>query len=310
MALNTDMLESFVQVATHLSVSRAALELGINKSLVSKRIAQLEELVRTTLFSRSTRHIAMTPAGEVYLNYARQALKDALNAQEQLKNLRSDLVGTIRLCAPVSWGQRVLADHLPSFLIMNPRIEIELQLSDRLSDLAQEKFDLGLRWTIKPAHELVCLPIARVEFVICASPDYLSRFDAPMCPADLSQHECIAYWREPSDDKWHFFKKIANSTEISGVRIDQHVRYRLRANDTQVAAKAALAGLGIALLPKYSVASELASGHLVAILNDWTPDTRFGTWIVAQQPFDRAHLARTQALVVHLRDKLSSKLTD
>jgi DNA-binding transcriptional LysR family regulator len=297
MALNTDMLEAFVQVASHLSVSRAADQLHVSKSLVSKRVAQLEDAVRATLFSRSTRHIALTPAGEVYLDYARRALLDAAAAEERLKNLRSELMGLIRISAPVSWGQRVLSAQLPEFLLLHPGVELELQLSDRLVDVAQEKFDLCLRWATAAAHDLVSLPVARVNFVMCASPKYLARQGQPAHPSELSRHECIAYWREPSDDKWHLF----NGTE----KVDLTVHGRLRVNDTEVASQAALAGLGIALLPRYSVDAGLVAGRLLPVLADWIPDTRFGTWIAATQSPDRAQLARSQALITYLRQRLA-----
>ena len=109
MALSTDMLSTFVKVAEHLGVSAAAADMGISKGVVSKRVAQLEQAVRTTLFSRSTRRVALTPAGEIYLAFARQALAALVHADEQLRDLRQDLSGQIRITAPGSWGQKVLA---------------------------------------------------------------------------------------------------------------------------------------------------------------------------------------------------------
>ena len=101
MAISTDMLAAFVQVAEHLSVSAAALHLGTGKSVVSKRVAQLEAQVKATLFSRSTRRIALTAAGEAYLEFARRALVEVATAEERLRDLRTELTGQIRLTAPV-----------------------------------------------------------------------------------------------------------------------------------------------------------------------------------------------------------------
>ena len=296
MAISTDMLEAFVKVADHLSVSAAAADLGIGKSLVSKRVAQLETLVRATLFSRSTRKIALTPAGEVYLDFARRALLEVASAEERLRNLRSDLTGQIRVTAPVSWGQRVLAKLIPEFLRQHPAIEIELLLGDRLMDVAHERVDIALRWTAAPAHELVSVPIARVDWVICAAPAYLAAAGEPHEPDALAQHSCMNYWRESSDDAWHL---RAGEREVT-VR----VRSRYRANNPEAVADAALAGLGIAMLPLYTCDAALAAGRLQRVLAPWTPATKFGAGITAVVAPDRVRLSRNQALLTFLQDRL------
>ena len=296
MAISTDMLEAFVKVADHLSVSAAAADLGIGKSLVSKRVAQLETLVRATLFSRSTRKIALTPAGEVYLDFARRALLEVASAEERLRNLCSDLTGQIRVTAPVSWGQRVLAKLIPEFLRQHPAIEIELLLGDRLMDVAHERVDIALRWTAAPAHELVSVPIAQVDWVICAAPAYLAAAGEPHEPDALAQHSCMNYWRESSDDAWHL---RAGEREVT-VR----VRSRYRANNPEAVADAALAGLGIAMLPLYTCDAALAAGRLQRVLAPWTAATKFGAGITAVVAPDRVRLSRNQALLTFLQDRL------
>ena len=296
MAISTDMLEAFVKVADHLSVSAAAADLGIGKSLVSKRVAQLETLVRATLFSRSTRKIALTPAGEVYLDFARRALLEVASAEERLRNLRSDLTGQIRVTAPVSWGQRVLAKLIPEFLRQHPAIEIELLLGDRMMDVAHERVDIALRWTAAPAHELMSVPIAQVDWVICAAPAYLAAAGEPHEPDELAQHSCMNYWRESSDDAWHL---RAGEREVT-VR----VRSRYRANNPEAVADAALAGLGIAMLPLYTCDDALAAGRLQRVLAPWTPATKFGAGITAVVAPDRVRLSRNQALLTFLHDRL------
>lgn len=297
MPISNDMLAAFVKVADHRSVSAAAADLGIGKSLVSKRVAHLEEAVKATLFSRSTRKVALTPAGEVYLDYARRALLDAAAADERLRNLRADLSGQLRLTAPVSWGQRVLARLLPEFLARHPAIDIELLLGDRMMDIAHERVDIALRWTPVPAQDLVATPVARVEWVICAAPAYLERAGAPQQPADLARHPCMGYWRESSDDGW----QLLRGDERAPVRV--HGRYHV--NDTEAVAQAALAGLGVALLPHYACDENLASGRLLRVLPDWTPDTRFGTWITALTAPDRARFSRHRVFLDFLRLRLA-----
>jgi DNA-binding transcriptional LysR family regulator len=296
MAISTDMLAAFVRVAEHRSVSAAGADLGVGKSVISKRIAQLEASVKATLFSRSTRKIALTPAGEAYLEFARRALDEVACAEERLRELRADLTGQIRLTAPVSWGQRVLAKRLPAFLRAHPGIEIELLLSDRMMDIAYERIDIALRWTTFPSPELTTVAVAAVEWVIAAAPAYLAAAGMPLAPADLGAHACMSYWRESSDDAW----TLTALEQREQVR----VRGRYHANNPEAVCDAALGGLGIALLPRYLCDDALADGRLVRVLPAWTPQTKFGTVITAAATPERMRSARNQALLAFLREPL------
>lgn len=291
------MLAAFVKVAEALSVSAAATELGVGKSVVSKRIAQLEGAVKATLFSRSTRRVALTPAGEAYLDFARRALAEVATAEERLRDLRAELTGRIRLTAPVSWGQRVLARRLPGFLHQHPGIDVELQLADRMVDLAYERIDLALRWSPSTPPELSAVHVARVEWVLAAAPAYLRHRGDPADPGDLAEHHCIGYWRENSDDTW----TLAQGTRRERVG----VRGRYHVNNPEAVAEAALAGLGVALLPSYLCDDALADGRLVRVLPGWTPETRYGTRITALATPDRMRLARIRTLVEFLRQQLA-----
>jgi DNA-binding transcriptional LysR family regulator len=298
MAISTDMLAAFVKVAEQASVSAAAVELGVGKSVVSKRVAQLETAVKATLFSRSTRRIALTPAGEAYLDFARRALREVAGAEERLRDLRVDLTGQIRLTAPVSWGQRVLAKRLPDFLRLHPAIEIELLLADRMMDVAAERIDLALRWTTLPAPELTATPVAEVNWVIAAAPAYLAAAGStPHSAAELSRHPCLSYWRESSDDTWTLFE--------AGTSQAVRVRGRYHVNNPEAVVDAALAGLGIALLPGYLCGDALADGRLLRVLPHCVPLTKFGTRITAFSTPERMRLARIQALLGFLRQQLA-----
>jgi DNA-binding transcriptional LysR family regulator len=303
MTLTTDMLAAFVQVADHLSVSAAAAELGLGKSVVSKRVAQLESALKVTLFSRSTRRVALTPAGEAYLEFARRALAEVHTGEERLRDLRLALSGQIRLTAPVSWGQRVLAKRLPGFLHAHPAVEIELQLADRMMDVAFERIDIALRWTDLPiAQELTTVPLARIGWVLAAAPAYLASAGTPAQPQALAGHDCMGYWRERSDDAWVLVPDAPAEPLPQEVR----VRSRYHANNPETVAEAALAGLGIALLPDYLCDDALADGRLVRVLPGWTPRTKFGAGITAVAPPERMRFARNQALLAYLRQPLAA----
>jgi DNA-binding transcriptional LysR family regulator len=295
MSISIDMLAAFAKVAQTHSVSLAAHELGVGKSVVSKRVAQLEAALKATLFSRSTRKVALTPAGELYLEHAQRALAEVRGAEERLRELRAELTGQIRLTAPVSWGQRVLAQRLPEFLQLHPAVDIELLLSDRMLDVARERIDIALRWTSSPAAELSAAVAGQVEWAVVASPDYLDACagGAPAAPQDLAAHPCMGYWRESSDDTWRFQKDDQQA----------HVRVasRYHADNPEAVAEAALAGLGLALLPSYVCDDALVSGRLVRVLEGWKPLTKFGTQITAVAAPERLRIARNQALWVWLQ---------
>lgn len=296
MVINTDMLDAFVKVAETLSVSAAAAELGVGKGMVSKRIAQLEALVGATLFSRSTRRVSMTPAGEAYLEGARRALGEVAAAQERVRGLRTQLTGGIRMTAPVSWGQRVLASQLPVFLKMHPGIGIALELTDRVIDLGRGGVDLALRWTnAAPAAGLATAPVADVGWLLAASPAYLEAAGWPKHPEDLAAHPGLCYWRESADDQWRL------THADGGARRQVRVPGRYHVDNPEAVAEAALAGLGIAMLPDYLCADVLREGRLVRVLQDWTPVTKFGTRITALGAPERMGLARVQALLRFLR---------
>jgi DNA-binding transcriptional LysR family regulator len=298
MAVSSDMLAAFVKVADSASVSRAAMELGVGKSVVSKRVAQLEGLVGATLFARSTRRIALTPAGEAYAEFARRALAEMGAGEERLRALRSELTGRVRVSATVSWGQRVLAAALPEFLRRHPGIELELQLADRLVDVAYERIDIALRWSATPPQGLVCEPVALVGWSVVASPAYLAEAGSPQSPADLARHSCLCYWREASDELW----TLAHAGRMARVQV--HGRYHV--DNPEAVAEAAIAGLGIAMLPDYLCQDALADGRLQRVLPGWAPQTKFGSLISAVSTAERLRLPRNQVLLAFLRQQFTA----
>ena len=291
--ISSDMLAAFVKVAETLNVSRSAEALGLGKSLVSKRVAALEDLVGATLFSRSTRRVALTAAGEAYLEHARRALAEMAAGEERLRAMRSDLSGRIRVTAPVSWGQRVLARRLPEFLRLHPGVEMELVLADRMMDVAYERMDIALRWSAAPIPpELTTQSVAQVGWVLAASPGWLSAHPPVLQPADLAGQACVFYWREPADDWW-----VLDDTHE---RHRVHVHSRYHVDNPEAVLEACLHGLGVALLPDYLCADALLDGRLERVLPGWTPITRFGNYIQAVGAPERWRLPRNRALVEFL----------
>jgi DNA-binding transcriptional LysR family regulator len=312
MTISIDTLSAFVEVAKHLSVSSAANALGIPKSAVSKRVASLEGSVNTTLFSRSTRKIALTNAGDIYLDFAQRTVAQALLAQENMQDLLADtggaLSGKIRLTAPVSWGQQVLAKYLPAFVAQHRGLEIELQLSDRMMDLAYERFDLALRWSVAPLHGLASEPIAYVDWIYVASPAYLAQAGIPAQPNDLVHHSCMCYWQENADDAWRM-QKVQHNKTLPLEELAVRVISRFHANNPETVTHAAIAGCGIALLPSYACTEALKRKKLVRVLRGWTPLTKFGVQITAVATPECMRIVRIKTLVSYLRLQMGEAIS-
>lgn len=293
--VSSEMLLTFIELSHHLSVSATATALGCAKSVVSKRIALLESRLQTILFSRTTRKIVPTPAAEAYLPFARRALAEILGGEESLRAQRAELTGRIRLTAPVSWGQHVLSRRLPEFLRLHAGIEVELLLADRRLDLARERIDIALRWSSSASPELTSTLVASVGWVLAASAEYLARAGFPEQPGDLADHPCLCYWRETSDERWTLAENPAPGLGAPRRAVVQvHGRYHV--DNPDAVAQAALAGLGIALLPDYLCQDALSAGRLVRVLPRWTPQTQFGTQILALATPERLRLQRNQVL--------------
>ena len=298
--ISTDMLAAFLKVAECRSVSQAAVSLDVAKSLISKRIAQLEERLDTTLFSRSTRKVALTPAGETYVDYAKRALAEVSDGMERVRSLRTELSGNLRLTAPVSWGQRVLAKHLPDFLKMHPSLEIDLMLTDRIMDLAAERIDVAFRWSSHSHQGRQGTPLTEIKWFLTSAPAYIAQRGLPSEPLDLINHSCLYYRRDNTDDHWTLIRHaVANLSEPGTVQVNVGGQYRV--DNPEVVLESATAGMGIALLPDYLCEQAIDQGSLVKVLTLWTPQTKFGTHIVALCPPERKKISRNQALIEYLQ---------
>jgi DNA-binding transcriptional LysR family regulator len=276
----------------------------VAKSLISKRIAQLEERLETTLFSRSTRKVALTPAGETYVDYAKRALAEVSDGMERVRSLRTELSGNLRLTAPVSWGQRVLAKHLPEFLKLHPSLEIDLMLTDRMMDMAAERIDVALRWSSHSQHERHGTPLTEIKWFLTAAPAYIAQYGLPAEPVELNDHACLYYRRDNTDDHWTLQHNLA-SKQSAPRNVEVNVGGRYRVDNPEAVLESATAGIGIALLPDYLCVQAIEKGILVKVLTPWTPLTKFGTHIVAMCPPDRRKISRNQALIDYLQRAMS-----
>lgn len=251
----------FAKVVEERSFSGAARKLGVSLPVVSKKVAALEQRLGARLLHRTTRRLSLTEAGAAVYEHCANIAGEVAAVEAAVSHLYATPRGHLRVSAPLAFGAMHIAPAIPEFLGRYPDITLELTLNDRVVDLAEEGVDVAVRMTPSPAPTLVARRLAGVGRVICAAPDYLTRHGVPTVPADLAGHNCICYSNVVPVDEWRF--RAANSEEV--VR----VRGNYRVNSTDALRKAAVAGMGIAMLPSYTVGQELATGKLVPLLTGY-----------------------------------------
>lgn len=248
-------LAAFVAAVEEGSVSAAARRLGFAKSVVSERLVDLEQALGTRLLQRTTRRMSLTLDGESFLPRARRILQEAAEAATELAERRSSLTGPLRISAPVSFGVLHLGPALYAFLAQHPDIDLSLELDDRFVDAAADGFDAVLRHGPVADSRLVAKRLATSRRVLVASPDYLQRRGTPTSLDELGRHQGILYINRETD--WRFTR--------DGSWVVVHPRAGLRVNNGMVMRDAAIAGLGITLLPTFFVRDALERGVLMPV---------------------------------------------
>jgi len=251
-----DGISSFVAIAEAGSISAAARRLHLSKSVVSERLAELEQHLGAPLFHRTTRKLSLTEDGSAFLQRAHRIVWEVQDAVAEVSERRASLSGPMRLSAPVTFGRMHLGPALYPFLAQHPDISLTLELDDRRIDAAAEGYDAVIRHGTVEDSRLVALPLAPSRRLLVAAPAYLERHGTPDSLAALRQHRAIYYTNRNVAD-WRF----------ADVRQDGFVRppAALRVNNGDMMRDAALAGLGLALLPSFIVGDELRAGQLVRV---------------------------------------------
>lgn len=255
-----ESLRLFVEVVESGGFNRAAARLGLSKSVVSRRIAQMETTLGARLVSRTTRGISLTDAGAEFKLRAERILSDYDEAREAVAQRGGEVVGLLRLSVPLSFGVRHVAPVLAELAARHPRLELDVSYSDRLVDIVGERFDAAIRIGALEDSALVARRIAPVRAAVVASPDYLKHHGRPAAPEDLTAHDCLIYTGSRQAD-WQFH---------SGKRlVSVRPHGRLRSDSGEAIVQWALAGLGLAMVPTFLVADHIASGALQPLLLDY-----------------------------------------
>jgi DNA-binding transcriptional LysR family regulator len=255
-------LRVFRDVVEAGSFVKAADRLNISTAMTSKHVANLERQLGVRLLNRTTRHLSLTEAGSVYYEQCREAL-DILQAAEAAVGSQTDQPrGVLKITAPGWFATAKFADILVAYRARYPDVLIDLRLENRFADLVEEGYDMALRATSEPSPTMIVRPLCKVPFVLVGSPDYLKQRGYPQHPDKLSERYEIVLPTYAN----------AETVEFSGPDGIFTVKNSavLKTNDSSMSLQLVRAGLGLAYLPEWIVAQELASGALTHLFPDYT----------------------------------------
>lgn len=282
-------IAAFVATVEQGSISGAARQLRLSKSVVSERLAELERSLGSALLHRSTRKLGLTEDGIAFLPRAQRITRDVTEAAADIAERRGTLAGPLRIAAPVTFGHMHLGPALYPFLKAHPEIQLTLDLDDRRIDVASSGHDAIIRQGVIDDTRLVVWKLAKSRRLLVASATYLAGHGTPTCFEDLRDHRGIFYTNRGASD-WHF------RTKDGPVAIQ--AKQALGVNNGDMIRDAVAAGLGIAMLPAFIAWPAIKASKLVAIPLDLAPDEE---WIYMAHSQGRDPSAKLRALRDHLK---------
>ena len=288
-------MQTFNAVVDAGSFVKAAEALHLSKAAVSRHVLDLETRLGVRLLHRTTRRLSLTQEGQVFYARSKELLTELGEAEAELASRSDAASGLVRVNAPVTFGILHLAPLWGMFRVLNPRVSLDITLSDRVVDLLEDGYDLAIRIGALEASSLVSRQLATTRVVLCASPQYLQAHGTPLQPAELAKHAVIAYSYWSGRDDWRFNgpQGVASVT----------TQPCIRTNSGDTCRAAALAHQGIILQPAFLVGQDLAQGRLVELMPQYkSPDLG----IYAVYP-TRKHVS---AKVRRLIDFLAGQLAD
>jgi DNA-binding transcriptional LysR family regulator len=252
----------FVAVVQNGSLSSAGRQLGLSPASVSRHIGALEESLGCRLVNRTSRKLTLTEAGELYYAKVAEILQHIAEANDSVAELQTQPRGTLRVHSRVLVGHLHLVPVLPDFLARYPEVDVDLLMSNRVIDVVEQNIDVDVRIGKLADSSLVARKLAASERVICASPRYLKGRPPIVDPSDLGEHNCLTYRLNVGRTVWRFL-------DAGGVLQEIPVEGNLTTDNGYALLTATLAGVGVALMPDWSVRNELAAGRLVRLLPEY-----------------------------------------
>jgi DNA-binding transcriptional LysR family regulator len=282
----------FARVVQAGSFTRAAAELGMPKSTVSRKVSELEERLAARLLQRTTRKLSLTDVGRTYYDYCARIAGEIEDAERAVSSLQEIPRGLLRVTAPVNVA--FLGPIVGDYLKRYPEVRIDLFCTGRAVDLVEERFDVGIRAGTLADSTLIARSIGSVKWFFVATPAYLKRRGRPRSPDDLKKHDCLLF---------------GAGLDSAGVRLENADRSvqvavpaRLMATDMDVLHAVATAGQGIALLPAFRCVEELRAGRLQRVLVDWNAPP---SPVHVVYPSTRHISPKVKSFVDHLHERMT-----
>ena len=265
MRIDPSDLATFLAIARHRSFRAAATELGMSTSALSYAVAALEQRIGARLFSRTTRSVALSEAGEQFVAGVAPALTAIRGAMEQAGSHGKRPSGTLRINTTVGAAQHLMTPIILEYLRLYPEMKLDLVTESRLIDIVAEGFDAGIRLAEFLPQDMIAVPFGpRVRLLVVGAPDYFARHPPPRSPADLASHRCIRIRMGAGRlYRWEF--------ERRGESFEVDVQGPLTLDQPSLMLEAARGGAGLAYIPEWEAAADLAAGRLRSVLEEWTP---------------------------------------
>ncbi|MEP6876165.1 MAG: LysR family transcriptional regulator [Burkholderiales bacterium] len=251
--------EVFVSVVGKQGFARAAEALNTSPANVTRYIGELESHLGTRLLNRHSRKLSLTESGEALFERAKAVLDDVAEAEAVTASATLQPRGRLRINVPLSFGVLHLAPLWPKFAKLYPEVELDIALIDRVVDIVEEGYDLGVRISRTGSATHAARKLATSHNIVCASPAYLRKHGRPKRPSDLTEHTCIGYNYAASADEWKF-------TDDAGREHGVRVPCVMHTNNGDTARAAALAGMGVIWQPTFLIGADLRAGTLVPLM--------------------------------------------
>ncbi|WP_372379605.1 LysR family transcriptional regulator [Vibrio natriegens] len=291
--MRADDLILFSQVMELGSFSKVAEANNLTNSVVSKRIARLEEEIGAQLLYRTTRKLTLTEAGKVLLHSAKNVKQATQEAMDAVAGFGENVSGHIKMSVPSISGDLILADAVAEFCNLHPGLTVDMSLDNRFVDLVADGYDLVIRTGYLEDSSLIARHILDSQWVVCASPSYIAKNGKPVEPIDLTRHNCFQYaYQTTGASDWEFKRDEGNYiVKVSG---------SFSTDNATALRKAALGGHGIAYVPRCLVYHDIRNGQLVDIFPELV-GKKLG--IYAVYPFTRQPPNKVKLLIEHIRDR-------
>lgn len=289
------LMITFARIVEAGSISAAAMQFGMDKAGVSRQLKELEDLLGVRLLNRTTRQLGVTDVGEIVLERAIRVMQEVESAQTEAESFRQSPSGILTVSASVAFGRSQVVPYLRKFMDQFPEIEVELCLLDRHVHLMDEGMDVLIRLCDQPPEQLIAHFLGPITYVLVAAPDYASKIPELQSPKKLESQQCLFYSFRKNTAVW----KFQNGREFTNVNVNS----RVTVNSSDAVRMLALDGLGVALLPTFSVEKDIKEGSLLELLPQYKAIGNLGTAVYALHAPGRFISPKVRSFVKFLNEE-------